>query len=96
MNTPESVLVTDGSQRVTQGVIRDGRMVLYENRQYRRVQRQVVKDHLFEGRHLEHALRRARRWLRKPRRGRPPGHIAVFLAVLRKVEAGRELGVVPR
>lgn len=87
MSTPERVLVADGSQRVTQGVIRDGKMAIYEDRQHRRVQRQVIKDHVLEDRHLEHALRRARRWLSKPRNGRPPGHIAVFIAALKKVEA---------
>ncbi len=82
---PGRVVVTDDTLRRTEGVIRDGRVAFHVDRQKRRVQQTVRVERVLEGRHLEHALGRARRWMRKPR-GRAPGHIAMFLAALYKVD----------
>ncbi len=85
MTAPKRVVVVDDTLRVTQGVIQNGKLMLYEDRQHRRAQHRVNVARVLEGRHLEHALRRARRWMRKPH-GRAPGHIAVFLAAFHKVD----------
>ena len=85
MTVPERVVVVDASLRATQGVVRGGRLMLYRDRQRRKVQRRVDTARVLAGRHLEHALRRARRWMKKPC-GRAPRHIAVFLAALHKVD----------
>lgn len=85
MTIPKRVVVVDDTLRATQGMIVGGKLMLYQDRQRRRTQRRVSVSRVLEGRHLEHALRRARRWMRKPR-GRAPGHIAVFLAAFHKAD----------
>lgn len=57
----------------------------------RKIQRRIVVKRVYEGRHLEIVLRRARRFLRKMAAGRHtsravPRHIAEGLAVLHKVD----------
>ncbi len=79
------VVVTDNTLRRTAGVIQNNQLMLYQDRQHRKVQQTTTVERVLEGRHLEHALKRARRWMRKPR-GRAPGHIAIFLAALHKVD----------
>ena len=53
---------------------------------HRQAQHTVRVERVLEGRHLEHALRRARRWMRRPRRGGAPRHIALFLAALHRTD----------
>ncbi len=85
MTAPKCVTVVDDTLRATQGMVVNGKVIFYQDRQRRKVQHRVSVARVLEGRHLEHALRRARRWMRKPR-GRAPGHIAVFLAAFHKVD----------
>ncbi len=85
MTILKRVVVMDDTLRATKEFVKDGKVVLYLDRQRHRVQQQVSVPRVLEGRHLEHALRRARRWMRKPR-GRAPGHIAVFLAAFHKAD----------
>jgi uncharacterized protein YaiI (UPF0178 family) len=80
---PRRVVVVDDTLRQTLAVIAGGKLMLQMDRQRRKIQKTVNVDRVLEGRHLEHALRRARRWMRKPH-GRAPRHIAVFLAALHK------------
>lgn len=54
----------------------------------RQVQDVVRTTHVFEGARLEHAVRRARRWIRGPRfrTAGAPHHIALYLAAFHKAD----------
>ena len=80
------VTVIDDTLRATQGIVRGKELMLYQDRQHRRVQRTVSVERMLEGRHLEHALRRARRWIRNRSGESPSGQMAVFLAAFRKAD----------
>lgn len=86
VTTPGSVTVVDDALRNTRAVVRDGKMTFPVDRQRRRLQDTVRVERVLEGRHLEHALKRARRWIRNRSRECPPEQIAVFLAAFRKAD----------
>ncbi len=91
---PGRVVVYDDSLRQTQGMVADGRLLFVKDRQHRKIQDVTSIARVLEGRPLEHAIRRARRWLHRPRNRRPPGHIALFLAAFHKADpAGFEAAV---
>lgn len=56
--------------------------LLMKDRRGRQIQETVRVQHVFEGRYLEHAVRRAKRWMRGPRfrSGGAPHHIAMAMA----------------
>jgi hypothetical protein len=63
------------------------RYLLAKDRHGRQVQRTVHREHVFEGAHLENAVRRAKRFMRSDRfrrEGRVPRHIALAMAAFHK------------
>lgn len=66
------------------------RFLLVKDRQGRQVQRIVRVVHVYEGRHLEHAVRRAKRWMRGPRFSGSltgaPRHINLAMAAFFKAD----------
>lgn len=66
------------------------RFLLAKDKQGRQIQKAVTVERVLEGEHLDHALRRARRYMRSRRFRRPgsgvPRHIALFMAALAKVD----------
>ncbi len=65
-----------------------GDQVLSKDRQGRQMQETVKVLRIFEGAHLENAVRRAKRWMRSPRfrRTDTPRHIALAMAAFHKAD----------
>lgn len=67
----------------------------------RQVQETVTIERVLDGAHLEHAVRRAKRWIRSkrfriPGKGGMPHHIAIFMAAFHKADPkGFELAMKP-
>ena len=80
------VVITDDTLRATKARILSGRLHFLVDRQGRKTQETGTAVRVLEGRHLEHALRRAARYMRRPRQGRPPRHILLFMSAFRKAD----------
>lgn len=83
------VEIVDDTGRNTLGRSNGGQMMMARDRQGRRVQEKTRTVHVFEGRHLDLAVLRARRWIRNSHRRRDgirgaPKHIALKLAAFHK------------
>lgn len=57
---------------------------LMKDRHGKQIQDVIRVAKVLEGAHLEHAVKRARRWMSKPGRGGAPRHIALFMAAFHK------------
>ena len=70
------------------GCLLSASVVLVKDRQHRQVQRVENLEHVYEGRRLEEAVRRAKRWMRSakfPKIG-APHHVALAMAAFHKAD----------
>jgi hypothetical protein len=75
------VVVVDDTLRRNVVRVERGRVLQMRDRHNRVVQEGSSSEHVFEDRHLTNAIRRARRWMSRPRRSKsPPRHIRLAMA----------------
>ncbi len=86
MTIPKRVVIVDDTLRTTRGVIQDGKLMLYQDPQRRKVQQQISVPRVLADGHLEHALKRARRWIRNGSGRLPSGQMRIFLAAFYKAD----------